>query len=124
MTPASCIFCKIATGQIPSPRVHEDDDFFVIRDIQPQARVHLLVIPKKHYASLADIPGAEAASVHSGSSLRPSRRLARKVSWNPDFAASSTLVIMGVRPCTIFISMCWAEPRSRVGLHEAHPDCG
>ena len=66
MSQDSCIFCKIATGQIPSPRVHEDSDFFVIRDIQPQARVHLLVIPKKHYPSLADIPGAEAASVHSG----------------------------------------------------------
>ena len=66
MTQNSCIFCKIASGQIPSPRVHEDADFFVIRDIQPQAKVHLLVIPKKHYASLAEIPASEASLVHSG----------------------------------------------------------
>lgn len=50
---ASCIFCKIIQGAIPSPRVAEDDRFICIRDIQPQAKQHLLVIPKEHIASLA-----------------------------------------------------------------------
>jgi histidine triad (HIT) family protein len=56
--PSSCIFCKIVSGQIPSPRIYEDSDFIVIRDIQPQAKTHLLVLPKAHVASLADaFPG-------------------------------------------------------------------
>ncbi len=48
----SCIFCKIVQGEIPSPRVAENDEFIVIKDIHPQAPVHLLVIPKEHFASL------------------------------------------------------------------------
>jgi histidine triad (HIT) family protein len=44
----SCVFCKIASGEIPSARVFEDAEFIAIRDIQPQAKVHLLVIPKAH----------------------------------------------------------------------------
>ena len=49
---SDCIFCKIIAGSIPSPRVYEDDRFICIRDIRPQAKVHLLVIPKEHVASL------------------------------------------------------------------------
>lgn len=51
-TSADCIFCKIVAGKIPSPRVFEDEEFICIRDIQPQAKTHLLVIPKTHVASL------------------------------------------------------------------------
>ena len=47
-----CIFCKIVDGLIAVPKVYEDDSFICIRDIQPQAKVHLLVIPKKHLNSL------------------------------------------------------------------------
>lgn len=43
-----CIFCKIISGEIPSHKLYEDDDFIVIRDINPVAPVHLLVIYKKH----------------------------------------------------------------------------
>ena len=49
-----CIFCKIIAGEIPSRKVHEDDDVFVFHDIHPFARVHFLIIPKAHIASLAD----------------------------------------------------------------------
>lgn len=49
-----CIFCKIVRGEIPSPRVYEDDRFIAIRDIRPQAKIHLLVLPKEHIASLDD----------------------------------------------------------------------
>src|SRR5690349_13909453 len=48
-----CLFCKMIRGEISSPRVYEDDSFICIRDIHPQAKVHLLVIPKEHVASLA-----------------------------------------------------------------------
>lgn len=50
-----CIFCKIAAGEIPSERVYEDEAVFAFRDIHPQAPVHILVIPKAHIASAAEI---------------------------------------------------------------------
>ena len=49
-----CIFCKIAAGSIPSKKVFEDDQVFAFHDIDPKAPKHILVIPKKHIASLAD----------------------------------------------------------------------
>jgi histidine triad (HIT) family protein len=55
MASADCIFCKIATGAIPSKRVFEDDLVFAIRDIRPQAPTHILVIPKEHIASLWEL---------------------------------------------------------------------
>lgn len=51
MTP-SCLFCKIIAGEIKSERVFENGDFICIRDLHPQAKTHLLVIPKVHVASL------------------------------------------------------------------------
>jgi len=50
-----CIFCKINNGEIPSEKVFENEDFFVIKDIAPKAPIHLLMIPKKHIASLIDL---------------------------------------------------------------------
>jgi histidine triad (HIT) family protein len=54
MTPqtSDCLFCKIVHGAIPAPRIYEDEKFLCIRDIRPQAKTHLLVIPKTHVASL------------------------------------------------------------------------
>ncbi|MFQ5735989.1 MAG: histidine triad nucleotide-binding protein [Thermodesulfobacteriota bacterium] len=49
-----CIFCKIAAGKIPAEVVTENNDLIVIKDISPQAPVHLLVIPKEHHASILD----------------------------------------------------------------------
>lgn len=49
-----CLFCKIIKGEIPSSRVYEDDDILVINDINPQAPVHVLIIPKRHFSSLID----------------------------------------------------------------------
>ena len=50
-----CLFCKIIAGEIPSTKVYEDDSVLAFRDINPQAPVHILVIPKTHIASIADI---------------------------------------------------------------------
>lgn len=50
-----CIFCKIAAGQIPSTKVYEDDQILAFRDIHPVAPVHVLVIPKKHIASINEV---------------------------------------------------------------------
>jgi histidine triad (HIT) family protein len=47
-----CLFCKIAAKQIPAKLVHEDQDVFAFEDINPQAPTHILICPKKHFASL------------------------------------------------------------------------
>jgi len=52
----NCIFCKIAKNEIKSERVCESASFFAIRDINPKAKGHALVIPKQHFATLLDIP--------------------------------------------------------------------
>lgn len=58
-----CIFCKINAGIIPSPKVYEDDDFFIINDIDPKANKHYLAIPKKHYKYLADMSEEDQQTV-------------------------------------------------------------
>lgn len=50
-----CIFCAIINGDIPSTKVYEDDKCLAFRDINPQAPVHIIVIPKKHIESLNDV---------------------------------------------------------------------
>jgi histidine triad (HIT) family protein len=54
----NCIFCKIAAGQIPARKAYEDEELLAFHDIHPWAPVHVLVIPKLHIATLADV-GAE-----------------------------------------------------------------
>ena len=51
-----CVFCKIARGEIKSEFVAESDNFFAIRDGKPAAEGHSLIIPKKHFVTLLDIP--------------------------------------------------------------------
>jgi histidine triad (HIT) family protein len=53
-----CIFCDIAEGRIPSIRVHEDEDFIALMDINPLTCGHLLIVTRKHYASTLDVPDA------------------------------------------------------------------
>lgn len=48
------VFCKIIKGELPAEKVYEDDDFLVIKDIHPQAPVHLLIFPKKHIFGMHD----------------------------------------------------------------------
>ena len=50
-----CIFCKIRDGVIPSPKLYEDDEVFVIRDIEPKAKCHYLMIPKRHFKLLSEM---------------------------------------------------------------------
>lgn len=56
-----CIFCKIVRGEIPASVVYEDEDMLAFKDINPQAPVHVLLIPKKHMPTFFDLePGDEA----------------------------------------------------------------
>ena len=50
-----CLFCKIVNGEIPSTKVYEDDLVYAFNDIDPKAPFHVIVIPKKHIASAAEI---------------------------------------------------------------------
>lgn len=52
----NCIFCKIIKREIPTDFVFEDENIIAFNDINPQAPIHILLIPKKHFASLNDIP--------------------------------------------------------------------
>ena len=58
-----CLFCKIIGGEIPSNKVYEDDTVFAFRDIDPQAPVHILIVPKEHIASAKDINESNSAVV-------------------------------------------------------------
>ena len=60
----SCIFCKIINGEIPSYCVYEDEKVYAFKDINPQAKVHVLVVPREHIES-ADAINAENSSVIS-----------------------------------------------------------
>jgi histidine triad (HIT) family protein len=50
-----CIFCKIAIGAIPSHKIYEDGEVFAFKDINPQAPIHIIIIPKKHISGLDNV---------------------------------------------------------------------
>ena len=60
-----CIFCKIVKGEIPCHKVYEDDDVLAFLDISPVNPGHTLVIPKRHYADLLELPGSRGANTDS-----------------------------------------------------------
>lgn len=59
----NCIFCRIIKGDIPSPRLYEDEKMIVIRDIEPKAKLHYLCIPKTHFALLSEMDEGKAEIV-------------------------------------------------------------
>jgi histidine triad (HIT) family protein len=59
----TCLFCKIAAGEIPSEKVLENDAAFAFLDIRPLARGHVLVVPKRHYERFAEMVPGDAAKV-------------------------------------------------------------
>lgn len=63
MSDPGCIFCKISSGNIPAEIVYETDEVLAFRDINAQAPVHVLIIPRKHIASINELDDADAALV-------------------------------------------------------------
>ena len=59
----NCLFCKIMKGEIPSAKVYENEYVYAFRDINPQAPVHILVIPKKHVSSLSEIDALQEKEI-------------------------------------------------------------
>jgi len=56
MSDKSCLFCKIVKGEIPCHKIYEDKDFLAFLDVNPKREGHTLIIPKKHYQDVFDIP--------------------------------------------------------------------
>jgi histidine triad (HIT) family protein len=73
---SDCLFCKIVEGTIPARKVYEDDSVVAFHDIQPQAPVHLLVIPKKHIATMNDCQPEDVELL--GRTLLAAQRIARE----------------------------------------------
>lgn len=74
-----CIFCKIASGEIPSNTIYEDDNFRVILDLGPATKGHALVLPKAHYADLFEIPEETlAGAVNTGKKVAAMMKKALK----------------------------------------------
>lgn len=57
----NCIFCKIVAGEIPAYKVYENDEMIIFKDIEPKAKIHLLCVPKKHFAYLTELNEDRAA---------------------------------------------------------------
>ncbi len=55
-----CLFCKIIAGEIPAEIVYQDEDILAFKDVKPAAPVHILIVPKKHLASVAEINSKDA----------------------------------------------------------------
>lgn len=79
---ANCLFCRIAGGEIPAKKVHEDADVLAFQDINPQAPTHVLVIPRKHIASLDDMTDADAAII--GTTVLRATQIARNLRLHDD----------------------------------------
>lgn len=73
---SDCLFCKMVAGEIAPDKVYEDADLIAVRDINPQAPVHILVIPRRHIATLNDLEAADAAL--AGRMLLAAARLAEE----------------------------------------------
>jgi histidine triad (HIT) family protein len=74
-----CAFCRIVARQSPAEIVYEDDDVLAFKDIYPKAPVHLLIVPKRHIASLTDTADADAAVL--GRCVVAARRLAETTGY-------------------------------------------
>ena len=76
----SCLFCKIIAGEIPSSKVYEDDRLFAFADINPQAPMHVLVVPKQHIATLNDLTTANDDLV--GAMVRTAAAIAKQQGYD------------------------------------------
>jgi len=74
--PMSCLFCRIVSGEIPASKVYEDDEVMAFNDINPQAPLHVLVIPKRHISTTNDLSTQDDALI--GTLVRRAAAIARE----------------------------------------------
>ena len=78
----NCIFCKIAEGDLPSRKVYEDEEVVAFHDVNPQAPVHVLVIPKKHIARLSDMNEGDVSLM--GKLMLTAKKVAEELNIHDD----------------------------------------
>lgn len=71
-----CLFCRIVAGEIPASKVYEDDDLLAFNDVNPQAPLHVLLVPKRHIATLNDL--LETDDSLTGKLVRAAGAIARE----------------------------------------------
>jgi len=98
MTDAETLFEKIIAGEIPSDKVYEDDTTYAFRDIRPQAKVHVLVVPKTRYRNVAELAAADPgllsdviATAHKVAELEGIKESGYRVVFNTDSDAGQTV---------------------------------
>ena len=77
-----CLFCRNISGEIPAKKAYEDDDVVAFNDVNPQAPVHILIIPRKHIATLDDLTEGDAASM--GTVVVKAAAIARQLKLEAD----------------------------------------
>ena len=90
MSECDCLFCKIASGEIPSAKVYEDELVYAFRDIDPKAPVHVLIIPKKHIESVSCLTSGD------GEVLAALFAAARRIAADEGVAESGYRVVSNV----------------------------
>ena len=103
----NCLFCKIATGTIPSRKVYEDDEIFAFHDINPWAPVHFLMIPKIHIPSMAQIGPEHQAMLGKMLLLAPKLAMEQGCQPYPEggFRILANTGAQGGQVCTTCTSM-------------------
>ncbi len=94
MNMSDCLFCKIVCGDIPAKVAYENNDVIAFHDINPQAPTHILIIPKKHIATLNDINDAIDDTLLMGKLMRTAQQLAREYG----FADDGYRIVMNCNP--------------------------
>lgn len=87
----TCIFCKLANGEIPTKSIYEDGDFKVILDVSPATKGHILILPKEHYADFYDLPDRLA-----GKAMQLAKQLAIHMKEKLDFDGLNLIQNNGV----------------------------
>ena len=88
-----CLFCKIIDGEIPSQRVYEDEFVIAFRDISPQAPVHILVVPKEHITSAAELTPEK--SILAAYSFEAIAKIAKSENLNEGFRVIANAGVHG-----------------------------
>lgn len=89
----NCLFCKIIAGEIPSAKVYEDEYVFAFRDIQPQAPVHVLVVPKRHIENIDALD--ESNELYAARCLTAIAKIARSEGLDGGYRAISNCGVDG-----------------------------
>ena len=114
-----CLFCKMVKGEIPCNKLYEDDDMIVIKDINPQPKVHYLMIPKEHYKDITELTAeravtlgrmltkvkdiAETLDLKDGFTLAPGIKFPLSISPTT-FASINSLLVFAISATIFFLS--------------------